>query len=147
MKKLFLFAGFLLLISAGQSIAGQADLFSYDAVAIDIQMGQLDQLEGYVLNNPGITLKEMAAEGNSLSTLVTDSNEISGFTLISEDVLGIPSFLWGCVFGPVGIVLVYLVGNEDKVETKKAFNGCLVSYGTTAVLYGVYFVIGLLSAY
>jgi len=110
-------------------------------------MGQLDQLEGYVLNNPGITLKEMAAEGNSLSTLVTDSNEISGFTLISEDVLGIPSFLWGCVFGPVGIVLVYLVGNEDKVETKKAFNGCLVSYGTTAVLYGVYFVIGLLSAY
>jgi hypothetical protein len=145
MRKTLVLAGILLLIATANSMASQTDLFSYDAVTIDNQMAQLDQLEGYVLNNPGITLKEMATAGNSLCTLVTDPNGISGFTLINENVLGVPSFLWGCVFGPVGIILVYLVGEKDKAETKKASTGCLVSYGTAAVLYGISIVLSALS--
>jgi hypothetical protein len=56
MKKLLILASMLILLGVGKSMAGQADLFSYDAVTIENQMAQLDQLERYVLENPGITL-------------------------------------------------------------------------------------------
>ena len=138
MKKILLLAGMLLLIGAGQSMAGQADLFSYDAVTIGNQMVQLDQLEGYVLDNPGITLGQMASEGNSLASLVSDPNGISGFNLINEKVFGIPSFLWGCVFSWVGILVVYLVG-QDPAETKSAIIGCVVGAVAYSAFYAIYY--------
>jgi hypothetical protein len=78
MKKLIILASLLLLISVGKSMAGQADLFSYDAVTIENQMAQLDQLERYVLENPGITLSQMAIVGNSLAGMVGDRTVLVG---------------------------------------------------------------------
>ena len=138
MKKILLLAGMLLLIGVGQSMAGQADLFSYDAVTIENQMAQLDQLEGYVLDNPGITLGQMATAGNTLASLVSDPNGISGFSLINEKVFGIPSFLWGCVFSWVGILVVYLVG-QDPAETKSAIIGCVVGAVAYSAFYAIYY--------
>ncbi len=127
----------LLLIGIGKSMAGQADLFHYDAVTVENQMAQLNQLEGYVMSNPGITLGEMTTNGHALASLVSDPNGISGFNLINEKVLGIPGFLWGCVFGVIGVAIVYFVGQNDKAETKSALIGCVVSYLTIGVAYGV----------
>ena len=138
MKKLLLLASMLILIGVGKSMAGQAGLFSYDAVTIENQMAQLDQLEGYVLDNPGITLGQMATNGNVLASLVSDPNGISGFNLINEKVLGIPSFLWGCVFSWVGVLVVYLIG-QDKAETKSAIIGCVVGAVAYSLFYGVYY--------
>jgi len=136
MKKLLILASLLILIGVGKSMAGQANLFSYDAVTIENQMTQLDQLEGYVLENPGVTLGEMATNGNALASMVSDANGISGFNMINEKVFGIPSFLWGCVFSWVGVLVVYLVG-QDKAETKSAIVGCVVG----AVAYGAFYAI------
>jgi hypothetical protein len=119
-------------------MAGQADLFSYDAVTIENQMAQLDQLEGYVLDNPGITLGQMATTGNTLASLVSDPNGISGFNLTNEKVLGIPSFLWGCVFSWVGVLVVYLIG-QDKAETKSAIIGCVVGAVAYSAFYAIYY--------
>lgn len=138
MKKLLLLASMLILIGVGKSMAGQADLFSYDAVTIGNQMAQLDQLEGYVLDNPGITLGQMATNGNTLASLVSDPNGISGFNMINERVFGVPSFLWGCVFSWVGVLVVYLVG-QDKAETKSAIIGCVVGAVAYALFYGIYY--------
>ena len=128
----------LILIGVGKSMAGQADLFSYDAVTIENQMAQLDQLEGYVLDNPGITLGKMATEGNAFATMVSGPNGISGFNMINEKVLGIPSFLWGCVFSWVGVLVVYLIG-QDKAETKSAIVGCVVGAVAYTAFYVVYY--------
>ena len=136
MKKLLILASMLMLIGVGKSMASQADLFSYDAVTVENQMAQLDQLEGYVLDNPGITLTEMTANGNNLASLIGDANGIGGFNLINEKVFGIPSFLWGCVLSWVGVLIVYLVG-QDKAETKSAIIGCVVG----AVAYGAFYAI------
>ncbi|TSA38299.1 MAG: hypothetical protein D4R64_03240 [Porphyromonadaceae bacterium] len=138
MKKLLILASMLILIGVGKSMAGQADLFSYDAVTIENQMAQLDQLEGYVLDNPGITLGQMATDGNALASMVSDPNGINGFNLINEKVLGIPSFLWGCVFSWVGVLVVYLMG-QDKAETKSAIIGCVVGAVAYSAFYGVYY--------
>jgi hypothetical protein len=138
MKKLLILASMLILIGVGKSMAGQAGLFSYDAVTIENQMAQLDQLEGYVLENPGITLGQMASDGNALAFMVSDPNGINGFNLINEKVLGIPSFLWGCVFSWVGVLIVYLVG-QDKAETKSAIIGCVVGAVAYSAFYLVYY--------
>ncbi|MFB6342734.1 hypothetical protein ACE1ET_13480 [Saccharicrinis sp. FJH62] len=53
----------------------------------------------------------------------------------TEPPLGIPSFLWGCVFGVVGIIIVYIFTDENKVELKKALNGCVVGYVVPTVVY------------
>lgn len=138
MKKLLILATLLMAIGVGSSMAGQADLFSYDAVTIENQMVQLDQLEGYVLENPGITLGQMASEGNALASMVSDPNGISGLNLINEKVFGIPSFLWGCVFSWVGVLVVYLVG-QDKAETKSAIIGCVVGAVAYSAFYAIYY--------
>jgi hypothetical protein len=136
MKKLLILASLLILIGVGKTMANQADLFSYDAVTVENQMAQLDQLEGYVLDNPGITLGDMTSNGNALASLVSGPNGIGGFNGINEKVFGIPSFLWGCVFSWVGVLVVYLVG-QDKAETKSAIIGCVVG----AVAYGAFYAI------
>jgi len=128
----------LILISVGKSMAGQADLFSYDQVAIENQMAQLNQLEGYVLDNPGITLGQLASEGNALASMVSDPNGINGFNLTNDRVFGIPGFLWGCVFSWVGVLVVYLVG-KDSAETKSAIIGCVVGAVAYSLFYGVYY--------
>jgi hypothetical protein len=138
MKKLLILASMLILIGVGKSMANQADLFSYDAVTIENQMAQLDQLEGYVLSNPGITLGEMSTNGNSLASLVSDANGISGFNLANEKVFGVPSFVWGCVFSWVGVLVVYLVG-QDKAETKSAIYGCVVGAVAYTAFYLIYY--------
>jgi hypothetical protein len=136
MKKLLILASLLMLIGVGKSMAGQADLFSYDAVTVENQMAQLDQLEGYVLGNPGITLGEMTTNGNALASLVSDTNGLNGINMLNDKVFGIPGFLWGCVFSWVGVLVVYLVG-QDKAETKSAIIGCVVG----AVAYGAFYAI------
>ena len=136
----------LILIGVGKSMANQADLFSYDAVTIENQMAQLDQLEGYVLDNPGVTLGQMATDGNTLASLVSDPNGIKGFNLINERVLGIPGFWWGfvpgllgfcftpCVlFGGIGVLVVMLVG-KDPHETKLAILGCAIPTAAIGIL-------------
>jgi len=138
MKKLLILASMLILIGVGKSMAGQADLFRYDAVTIENQMAQLDQLEGYVLDNPGITLGQMATNGNTLASLVSDPNGINGFNLMNDRVYGIPGFLWGCVFSWVGVLVVYLV-SQDKAETKSAIIGCVVGAIAYSLFYGVYY--------
>lgn len=128
----------LMLIGIGKNMASQADLFSYDAVTIDNQMAQLNQLEGYLLENPGTTFSEMSTSGNALAALVSDVNGVSGLSLLNEKVFGIPSFLWGCVLSWVGVLVVYLVG-QDKAETKSAIIGCVVGAVAYTAFYVIYY--------
>jgi hypothetical protein len=137
MKKLLILASMLILIGVGKSMAGQADLFSYDGVAIENQMAQMDQLEGYVLSNPGVTLGEMSTSGNALASLVSDPNGVNGFQQMNEKVFGVPSFLWGCLFSVAGVALVYFMGGQDMAETKMAIYGCVVE----GVLWGGYILV------
>ncbi len=140
MKKILILASMLMLIGIGTTMAGQADLFRYDAVTVENQMAQLDQLEGYVLNNPGITLGEMSATGNNFAALVSDPNGVKGFNMTNERVFGIPSFLWGCVFSVAGVAVVYFVGGQDMAETKMAIIGCVVE-GVLAVGFQIVYVV------
>jgi hypothetical protein len=118
--------------------AGSADLFSYDKNAVTSELAELTELENYVWMNPASTLSVLVETGNDLvSGLKLYGPGSMGMTF-DDPPLGIPSFLWGCAFGVVGIAIVYFVTDEDNDETKKAFYGCLAGTLVYGVLYAVW---------
>ena len=150
MKKLLLTILMGMLVSV-TAFSTTADLFSYDADQLNHEMEQLQSLENYVLVNPGITLTNLQSESNALvNDLNLTSGEFGGIGGMSgESALGIPSFLWGCVLGWVGILVVHLV-TEDSEETRKAMWGCIVGWvgGTiVGVLFWVVYAFLIMGSY
>lgn len=139
MKKLLLVAVASFCLSVVMK-ANNADLFSYDKNAVNTELSDLQTLEEYVNSNPGVTLTDLQLNSNQLvSELNMDANTFGGLLASFEPPLGVPSFVWGCVFGVAGIAIVYFVA-DDKEETKKAFKGCVVGALVYTVFYVVYVV-------
>jgi hypothetical protein len=64
----------------------------------------------------------------------------STLSALTEGALGIPSFIWGCVLGWIGILITYLV-TQDSEETKKALYGCLIGWVGGFLLYIIFVVL------
>jgi hypothetical protein len=141
MKKISLLFGALLVFFTASLKASTADLFAYNEQVVSAKMADLNELEKVVKQNEGITLSELKEK--KLATLNLDnvkSDVVLGGLMTMEPPLGVPSFVWGCVLGWVGILVVYLI-TEDKEETKKALYGCLVQGGVGVVFYVFYIVL------
>ena len=128
MKKILLIAA-LAIFSCQGLWASQADDFKYNKQQVQDEFSDLNLLEQTVVDNSFITLSEMTSK-NMLSNKFSNLNLTS---MMMEPALGIPGFWWGCVLGPVGILVVYLVTDNDRDEVKKSLYGCLVSTGITIV--------------
>ncbi|MGD0755059.1 MAG: hypothetical protein ABR927_08360 [Bacteroidales bacterium] len=124
MKKL-LVSVFLVFFAGFTIFANDADLFKLDYNAVQAEFTQLNQLATMVTSNKDLTYSAL---------LLADGNLVTSLKLVPESalpdgtknpVLGIPSFLWGCGLGVVGILVVYLVSDKNMDETKKAFWGCI----------------------
>ncbi len=133
MKKL-LVSVFLVLSASFTILANDADLFKLDYKAVQTEFSELNQLASMVTANADLTYTSLQ---------LTNSNLVTSLRLVPESVLpdgtnnpvlGIPSFLWGCAFGVVGMLVVYLVSNQDMVETKKALWGCITWTAVVIVL-------------
>ena len=126
MKKLIAFlVPFLITgISFGEEIS--PNVLDFNSALIEAQFSDLDE---------GITLDEVIAQNNGLNVNL-DADMLNNFAVNAGDhpVAGIPSFLWGCVLGPVGVAIVHLDA-EDKEQTRKAIWGCVTLGGVYALLY------------
>jgi len=129
MKKKLLIAVLAIFMSCQGLWANQADDFKYNQQQVQDEFSDLNLLEQTVIDNSFITLSEMQSK-NMLSAQLSNLNITS---LMMEPALGIPGFWWGCVLGPVGILVVYLVTENDKTEVKKSLYGCLVSTGVWVI--------------
>ena len=111
-------------------------VFTYDEVAIDEVLSDLNDLDAYLESNEDATYESLLECG---STLVADiesaASPMGAASGNSEPPLGIPSFLWGCVFGLVGLLIVYIATDNDKEEAKKAMWGCLAGTAVSVVFY------------
>ena len=107
-----------------------------DQVALDQAMSELNILDNYLAQNEGVTYSELQASGSDLITNISDNASPMGMPA-GDDLLGIPAFWWGCILGWVGLLLVYILTDNDKAEVKKALKGCIVSSLVGVVLYGV----------
>jgi hypothetical protein len=109
------------------------DAFSYDETQIDAEFDQLNKIEKYVEIND-VTLEELQANNSDLVAGI-DLNTDAAASIASADLpAGIPAFWWGCVLTIVGVILVYVLTDQDKEQTKKALLGCLVGAGIWIVL-------------
>lgn len=129
MKKIYL--TLTLLFVASFSFASTSDLFklNYDQVKQDFK--QLDQ----------VAIKVKAENLTYDDLMVTDANMINNMALSSvpsvplpDGALGIPSFLWGCVLGPIGILFAYILTDNDTEEAKKALWGCLAQTAVVIIV-------------
>jgi hypothetical protein len=114
------------------SITEFNDAEIYDAFA---EVSSLDQ---YLAENNDKTFADISQENGSLLNGISATTTLPFSASSDELVLGIPSFFWGCVFGWVGLLVVYLV-LENKDQTKKALTGCVIGTLVTVVLYVVVF--------
>lgn len=113
-----------------------------DEDALNEAMMELNELDEYLDVNVGVTFTDLESSESDLILNVDNSTAPLGMDQENEPPLGIPSFLWGCILGIVGILLVYILTDGDKVETKKALWGMLVWVGVWVILY-----VGVWSAY
>ncbi len=94
-----------------------------------------NELDEYLNDNAGTTFIDLQSVDSELIMGIENSTAPLGMGEDNEPPLGIPSFLWGCILGIIGILLVYIITDGDKDETKKALWGMLIWVGVWIVLY------------
>lgn len=120
------------------SVTFDESVFSYDEELLFAELEGLNELDAYVEANEGVTFSDLENEGSLLIADINNSAAPMGMAEgEGEPPLGIPSFLWGCVFGVVGLLVVYIMTDNDKEEAKKALWGCVASTVVSVVLYMV----------
>lgn len=119
----------------------EKEVLTYNPDNINNEFEKLNKIEAFVASNEGADI-ESVKETELLNDISLDTNSLATITNDSDLPLNIPAFLWGCLLGGLGILIVYMV-TEDKVQTKKAVYGCLVAGGVVAVIYVAIVIIGL----
>jgi cytochrome c biogenesis protein CcdA len=113
-----------------------SEKFSLEEDQISAEFDQLNKIEKYV-EQSDVTLEELQAQNPDLVAGI-DLSSNSADALASADLPGgIPAFWWGCVLAVLGVILVYVLTDQDKEQTKKALIGCLVFAGAWVVYYVV----------
>lgn len=126
MKKITtLLSVFLLSVGVAMATEVSAEAYSYDATT---EFEQLNKIEKYV-ESSGATLEEMQSNNSALLKDLTIAPDSTAAFAVDELPLGIPAFWWGCVLTLLGVILVYVLTDKDKDQTKKALYGCLVTGG------------------
>ena len=107
---------------------------------------KLNQLEAIVTANPALTIDSVIKDQPELLKDLGISNEAKS-GIGGDDPLrpaGFPAFWWGFCLGVWGILIVYLITDNDKAALNKNVRGCitamLVYGGITALSYLIIFI-------
>ena len=111
----------------------QPEAFILNEEEIAAEFDQLNKIEKFVQESD-VTLEELQAQNADLVSGIELSSNSAGVLATMEAPLGIPAFWWGCVLSWVGLLLVYVLTDQDKAETKQALIGCLVNAGVIILL-------------
>ncbi len=114
-------------------------VFELDMDHLYNAMHELNELEFYLEKHAGTSYADLLKTDIEFINQISDSSAPMGVDPETGPPLGIPSFLWGCVFGVVGILIVFMITDNDKVQVKKALTGCILYGVTVAAFYVVYF--------
>ncbi len=115
------------------------DILAFNDSEVYDAFAEINDLTQFVAENEGVTYTDLEKDNSELISKVSASAFLSMQQDPDELALGIPSFLWGCVFGIIGVLVVYIMTDENKEQTKKAFWGCVTSTAIWTVLYVVAF--------
>lgn len=137
MKKIATFLS-VFCLSFTLAFAEENPALDYDAKSVNDEFAQLNKIEQYVQKNEGVTLNDLKTSNSELVSNIKMNEETSASFLVDELPGGIPAFWWGCILTIVGVILVYVITDQDKDQTKKALMGCLVTGATYLVFWLVW---------
>ncbi len=102
----------------------ETPILKMDEKSIDAEFEQLNKIEQYVKTNKGVTADDV--KNTELAKDLKLDTNVTAAVAPEELPLGIPAFWWGCVLGVIGVILVYVLTDKDKEQTKKALIGALI---------------------
>jgi len=134
MKRFSMILALAIFMFSVQTFASVADLFEYDQNEVSAAFSDLNELEALVAQDEQITYADLIEVQNPVAlSLSTEAGKMAEG--VSMPIL--PAFWWGCLLGPVGLIIVYFV-EQDPSQTRSAFWGCFWSfliYGSGAAFY------------
>jgi hypothetical protein len=110
------------------SFANNTDL-KYNAADVNTQFSAIDKLEMAVAADQNITVADVKNLAENLDL------EPTTFAPVKDLPGGIPAFWWGFCLTWVGLLVVYIMTDNDKDQVKSAFKGCLISSLIIAAVY------------
>ncbi len=131
MRKVSFLIVLMSLLLSSNIFANSVNVFEYDANKIQRELSNLDLIDAFLEAND-MSYTDLVQTNTSMASTLTFGQTGAFGIQIMEPPLGIPSIIWGAVFNWPGIVLVYLI-TEDNEETKKAAYGCI---GGTVLVVG-----------
>ena len=118
---------FLAVFFIGTAVfASNSDFFRIDFEAVHQEFVELNVLESIIETNPELTYSELQMVNMGLIESLNLVPFVATPLASGNNVLGIPSFWWGCGLGIVGVGIVYFLTDKDSSEAKKALWGCLL---------------------
>lgn len=137
MKNLFVLSFISLFFFNQAGYASEPGDFSLDMKSMEREFSELSSLETMVIHSGYLSFSDLQNQ-SKLPANFSDMNlsEVS----FGEDPMGIPGFWWGCILGPVGILLAYVLSDNDKDQARKALNGCIVTGAVEVVGMVAYFI-------
>ena len=124
----------MLLFASVQSFVAWS--FYFDQQSVDQEFQKLNEIEELVAGNPDLTYQSLQ---ESYPELTADLSSENGVSQTAGDMPILGPFWWGCILGIIGLLLVYVITDNDKAQLKSALVGCVVGtlvWGTAWALSG-----------
>lgn len=105
--------------------------FHFDQKELNAEFSELNALENLIIEQ-NLTAEEVLEVRPELMENIKLTSAEASVTRTNGDMPLLGPFWWGCCLGIVGLLIVYIVTDNDKGQVKNALWGCLI--GT--VLFG-----------
>lgn len=112
------------------------------------EFAKLSQLENLVLENQNLTLDSVIKEQPELLRELGINNDVKS-SIGRDDPMkpaGFPAFWWGFCLGIWGILIVYLITDNDKSAINKTVKGCITAVAVYGGLTLISYLVILISA-
>lgn len=113
----------LICLSTASLSAIDSGLFDYDQATVEAKFQELDQLEAMLKADPNLEFEELRS--HELAEKIRLSEQPMLNTASNDPLGNIPAFLFGCVLGVAGLIVVYIISKE-KEDIQMALWGCIV---------------------
>ena len=121
----------------------------FEKINTDKEFERLNKLESIVNHNPNFTVDSVIKEQPQLLKELGIEKDTKSSVSNAEDPMnpaGFPAFWWGFCLGVWGIIIVYLITDNDKSAINKTVKGCITASAIYLGVYAIVVIIGLSAA-
>lgn len=98
--------------------------FDFDQQELNAEFSELDALENLIIEQ-NLTAREVLEVNPKLMENVS-LNAAASISQTNEKMPILGPFWWGCCLSVIGLLLVYVITDNDKAQMKNALIGCIV---------------------